>query len=132
VGAATHFTSDEASIRSPWGSWPGYLSLMVTDFDRANEKAWGVGVKYDFGGTLLPFRIPGLLLQLLYAQGTDRIDPVTGSGQPTTREGNLDITYNIPAVKGLSLRFRNAYVDRGASELVKDFRLILNYELDLL
>jgi hypothetical protein len=131
VGTAMHFTSDEASIRSPWGTWPGYLSLMVTDFDRANEKAFGVGVRYDFGGTLLPFRIPGLSLFLAYAQGTDRIDPGNGA-LPTTREGNLDIVYNVPAVKGLSLRFRNGYVGRGNSETVKDFRLIVNYELDLL
>jgi hypothetical protein len=37
----------------------------------------------------------------------------------------------VPAVKGLSLRFRNAYVGRGG-DVVKDFRIILNYELDLL
>jgi hypothetical protein len=65
-------------------------------------------------------------------QGNDRIDPVTRAGQPTTREGDLDIVYNVPGVKGLSLRFRNAYVDRGKPDVLKDFRLILNYELDLL
>jgi outer membrane porin, OprD family len=132
VGAATHFTGDEASISSPWGSWPGYLSLAVTDFDRANEKAFGFGVKYDFAGTLLPFQVPGLTVHLLYGQGNDRIDPVTNAGQPTTREGDIDIIYNVPGLKGLSLRFRNNYVGRGNSEVVKDFRLIVNYELDLL
>ena len=132
VGAAAHFTGDEASIASPWGTWPGYLSLAVTDFDRANEKAFGVGVKYDFGGTLLPFRVPGLSVHLLYAQGNDRIDPVTRNDQPTTYEGNLDIIYNVPGVKGLSLRFRNAYVGRGQPDVVKDFRIIVNYELNLL
>jgi outer membrane porin, OprD family len=132
LGAAGHITDDDASIASPWGTWPGYLSLMVTDFDRANEKAFGVGLKYDFGGTLLPFKIPGLTVHLLYGQGNDRIDPLTRADQPTTREGNLDITYNVPGVKGLSLRFRNGYVGRGGDGIVKDFRIILNYELDLL
>jgi hypothetical protein len=132
VGAAAHFTGDEASIRSPWGTWPGYLSLMVTDFDRAAEKAFGVGVKYDFGGALLPFKIPGLSVHLLYAVGVDRIDPVTRADQPTTHEGNLDIVYAVPGVKGLSLRFRNAYVGRGGPDVLQDFRLIVNYELDLL
>lgn len=132
VGVAAHATSDEESIRSPWGSWPGYLSLMVTEFDRANEKAFGIGLKYDFGGSLLPFEVPGLLFQVLYAHGVDRIDPVTRAAQPTTRETNLDITYNVPGIKGLSLRFRNAYADRGKSDLVKDFRFIINYELNLL
>jgi hypothetical protein len=133
VGAAGHFTDDDASIASPWGSWPGYLSLMVTDFDRANERAFGVGVKYDFGaGTLLPFKIAGLTVNLLYAQGNDRIDPGTRREQPNTHEGNLDIVYNVPTIKGLSLRFRNAYVGRGNPDVLKDFRLIINYELDLL
>ena len=131
LGVATHFTDDNASIRTPYGSWPGYLSLMVTDFDRANEKAFGVGVKYDFSGTLLPFKVPGLTLHMIYAQGRDREDPATGRGLPTTHEGNLDITYNVPAVKGLSLRFRNAYVEDGGRNLVKDFRMIVNYELSL-
>ena len=85
VGFAAHFTGDDANIQSPWGSWPGYLSLLVTDFDRANEKAFGTGTKYDFGGTLLPFQIPGLTVQMIYAQGNDRINPATGSGLPTTR-----------------------------------------------
>jgi len=132
VGAATHFTGDEASIASPWGSWPGYLSLMVTDFDRANEKAFGVGTKYDFGGALLPFKVPGLSVQLLYAQGRDREDPATGSSLPTTHEGNLDVICNVPQVKGLSLRFRNAYVGRGNDSVVRDYRIIINYEFDLL
>jgi hypothetical protein len=132
VGTALHVTGDQASISSPWGSWPGYLSMLVTDFNRANEKAFGVGVRYDFGGSLLPFQVPGLTLYLAYAQGTERMDPATNSALPTTREGNLDIIYNVPGVKGLSFRFRNGYVGRGNPDTVKDFRLIINYELDLL
>jgi hypothetical protein len=132
VGFATHFTGSDANISSPWGSWPGYLSLQVTDFDRANEKAFGTGVQYDFGGTLLPFQIPGLSVKAIYGQGNDRINPATGAGQPTTREGDLDIIYNVPGIKGLSLRFRNAYVDRGNPQVLKEFRLIVNYDLNLL
>jgi outer membrane porin, OprD family len=132
VGAAMHRTGDDASIRSPYGTWPGYLSLAVTDFDRAGERAWGLGVRYDFGGTLLPFQVPGLSLYMLYAGGRDRLDPATGAGQPKTHEGDLDIIYNVPTVKGLSLRFRNAYVWRGSGGVLKDYRVIINYELDLL
>jgi hypothetical protein len=131
VGVATHFTGDNADIRSNYGTWPGYLSLIVTDFDRANEKAFGIGLRYDFGGTLLPFQVPGLSVFMAYALGTDRVNPTTGGGLPTTHEGDLDIIYNVPAVKGLSLRFRNGYVGRG-NGVVKDFRVIVNYELDLL
>jgi hypothetical protein len=105
---------------------------MVTDFDRANEKAFGVGLKYDFGGTLLPFQLPGFSVHLLFAAGFDRETPSTGSKLANTYEGNLDIIYNVQAVKGLSFRFRNAYVGRGNPNVVMDFRIIVNYELDLL
>jgi len=108
AGTAMHFTGAESNIRTPYGTWPGYLSLQVTEFDRANEKAFGVGFKYDFGGTLLPFQVPGLSLQLIYAGGFDRENPANGGKLANTHEGNLDIIYNVAAVKGLSFRFRNA------------------------
>jgi hypothetical protein len=130
--AATHFTGADASIRTPYGSWPGYLSLIERDFNRAGEKAWGVGVRYDFGGTLLPWSVPGLTVLLAYAQGTDREDPATGSGLPTTREGDFDVIYNVPAVKGLQFRLRNAYVDEGRDRVGFQVRLIVNWFLDLL
>jgi hypothetical protein len=37
-----------------------------------------------------------------------------------------------PQVKGLSLRFRNAYVGRGNASVLRDDRIIINYELHLL
>ena len=37
-------TGDGNAIQAPWGSFPGYLSLIQDDFDRANEKAVLVGV----------------------------------------------------------------------------------------
>jgi len=48
------------------------------------------------------------------------------------QEGDLDIVYNVQGIKGLSLRFRNAYVDRGNPQVLKEFRLIVNYDLNLL
>lgn len=132
VGVAGHVTADQASIRTPYGTWPGYLSLIVIDFDRAGEKAFGAFLTYDFGGTLLRFRVPGLSVSLSFGQGYDRRDPSTGSGLPTTIEGDLDVIYNVPAVRGLSLRFRSASVDQGGPHLLEDLRLTLNYELDLL
>lgn len=131
VGAAAHFNGDEADLRSNYGSWPGYLSLAVTDFDRANEKAFGLAVRYDFGGSLLPFQVPGLKVALIYGRGADRINPASGANLPTTHEGDLDIIYDVPQVKGLQFRFRNAYVGRGNDKVVKDFRIIINYELDV-
>ena len=70
-------------------------------------------------------------MDLVYARGGDRITPASGAGLPTTHEGNLDIIYDVPQVKGLQFRFRNAYVGRGNDQVVKDFRIIINYELDV-
>ena len=134
MGAAFGVTGDDATLRTPYGSWPGYLAFMETDFNRADEKAWGVGVRYDFGaGTLLPgLRIPGLSAFLRYAEGHDRVDPSTNRGLPTTREGNFDVIWNLPWVQGLQFRFRNAYTDRGVGRVQQAFRIIVNYELPLL
>jgi hypothetical protein len=125
-GAAAHFTGDGKDIQSPYGTWPGYLSLIQTDFDHAGEKAWGAGLTYDFGGTLLPFQAPGFLARVAYARGTDLVS------KPDEWEVDLDLTYNVPAVKGLQLRFRNAYWDNGGAQTGYQFRVILNYEFDLL
>jgi hypothetical protein len=132
LGTAAHFTGDDANIQSPYGTWPGYLSLIQTEFDHAGEKAWGVGLTYDFAGTLLPFQVPGLLVRLAYAWGTDIVNPSTGGSQPDEWEADLDLTWNVPAVKGLQVRFRNAYWNNGGAQTGYQFRVILNYEFDLL
>jgi hypothetical protein len=132
LGTAAHFTGDDDNIQSPYGTWPGYLSLIQTEFDHAGEKAWGVGLTYDFAGTLLPFQVPGLLARLAYARGTDIVNPSTGSSRPAEWEVDLDLTWNVPAVKGLQVRFRNAYWDNGGPQTGYQFRVILNYEFDLL
>src|SRR5262249_36691764 len=103
-------------------------------FDRAGEKAWGVGGKYDFGaGTLLGgFRLPGVTAGVRYAEGTDAVTPPGTSGLPRVREGDFDVTWNIPWGKGLQFRFRKAYVGERGEPGLKAFRLILNYEVPLL
>ena len=134
AGAAFSETGDGATLRTPYGSYPGYLSFQERDFDRANEKAWGVGAKYDFGaGTLLgSFRLPGVIAGVRYAEGTDAINTSNGAGLPRVREGDLDITWNIPWVKGLQFRFRNAYVAESGQRVLQGFRIIMNYEVPLL
>jgi hypothetical protein len=152
---AGHVTSDNATIRSPYGNWPGFLSRIQTDFFRAGEKAWGVSVKYE-----IPLQgtsdnsvevLRSWSVYLAYTQGTDRLDPATKRSLPTTREVDLDLIYKWERKKSekqkdtkpenpkdkkpeplLELRFRNAYVDDGGAELGYQFRLTLNYEVDIL
>jgi hypothetical protein len=131
VGVAAHVTGEDASIRSNFGTWPGWLSMIETDFDRAGEKAWGVAVAFDFGDSRR-LCVPGLTARFAYVQGTDRVDPATGGGLPTTREWDVDLIYNVPRVKGLQFRLRNAYVDVDGPVLGYQFRFIVNYEIELL
>lgn len=133
MGTAVSVTGDDAAIRTPYGTFPGYLSFQEKDFNRARETAWGIGVKYNFGnGTLLPFRIPGVTVLVRYAHGSDARDPVKSRELPNVKETDFDVTWNIPGVKGLQFRFRNAYVDEGGSRTVQGFRIILNYEIPVL
>lgn len=134
MGAAFGVTGDDARLRTPYGAWPGYLAFMETDFNRADEKAWGVGIRYDFNtGTLLPsLQRSGLVVFMRYAEGYDAVDPATNRGLPTNREGNFDVIWNLPWVQGLQFRFRTAYTDRGVGRVQQAYRIIVNYDLPLL
>jgi hypothetical protein len=134
AGGAIYTTGSGAALKTPFGSWPGYLSFQEKDFDRAGENAWGLGAKYDFGGgSLLPFNIPGLTVLLRYATGTDARNTGGNNGAlPRVHEGDFDVTWNVPWVKGFQIRFRNAYVEDGGKDIVKAFRIILNYEIPIL
>ena len=111
---------------------PGYLSLIQTDFDHAGEKAWGVGLTYDFGGTLLPFRAPGFLARLAYARGTGIVDPSTGASKPDEWEVDLDLTWNVAAVKGLPVPVPQRLLgQRGNADRIP-VPGDMNYEFDLL
>jgi hypothetical protein len=131
-------TGPGAAIRTPYGDFPGYLHMIELDFNRANEKAWYLGLAYDWGrGTAMPVRMPGLTMLLAYAQGDHAHAQASGPPQarvdlPLRREGNLEVIWRPPALKGFQFRFRNAYRDLGVEQIQKEFRVILDYHLPLL
>ena len=127
-------TASGNTIQSPWGSFPGYLSLIDQDFDRANEKAVLVGAAYDFSKLVLP----GLSAYFNFAWGWDAINPSTRADAPDQAEYDLTVDYR-PAFKtpaflqGMWLRVRGAILDQqDASQLGWQVRIILNWERDLL
>jgi hypothetical protein len=134
AGAGYALTGDGSAIRSPYGSFPGYLKFMERTFDRANEHAWGAGFKYDFGGgTVIPkLRIPGLTLLLRYAEGHDAKLDATGQLLPNVKEEDLDIIWNVEWIKGLQVRLRQAHIDDGGERSAEALRFIVNYEIPLL
>jgi hypothetical protein len=66
-----------------------------------------------------------------YAHGSDARDPGKSAELPNVKETDFDVTWNLPWVQGLQIRFRNAYVDDGGSRTVQAFRIIINYEFPL-
>jgi hypothetical protein len=128
--AAFSITAKSRNINSPYGTYPGYLSLIEKDFNRAGERAWLLGFSYD-----LKDYVKGLSVTLNFARGTDAVDPATRSGLPDENEYDITVDYRIEKgpLRGMWVRVRNGYVDfssgGGSSNNV---RLIINYPLALL
>ena len=91
LGAST--TAAGAFIRSPRGSRPSPLSLMLLDFDRADEDAWLIGASYDFGR--LGFE--GLSAFINYAHGQNGRNATTGGSLNDRSE--LDLTVCTPSAE---------------------------------
>lgn len=129
-------TGDGNTIQAPWGSFPGYLSLIQEDFDRANEKAILVGVAYDFSKVLTPGL--GAFVNIVY--GWDAIDPKTRADAPDQTEYDLTIDYRppsgfllLPTTRNLWFRLRGVILDRqDADQLGWQVRFIVNWEIPIL
>ena len=132
--AAFSITGAGNTIQNPWGSFPGYLSMIDQNFDRAQEKAWLIGAAYDFSKLLTP----GLSANVNLAWGVDAISPSTRKAAPNQAEYNLTADYRLPKgapafLQGLWFRARGAILDQqDAKTLGYQFRLILNWERDVI
>jgi outer membrane porin, OprD family len=106
--------SSEGNLRKPFGGYPGYLSLMESDFDRAGEDAWLVGVAYDFER----LGLRGLSAFFNFARGTGARDPANGQALADEREYDLTVDYRVVRkgwLEGLWLRLRGAVLESGAT-----------------
>lgn len=122
-------TADDEQIRSPYGSYAGYISLMQSDFDRAGERAWSVGLSFA------PKAIPAWSGFLQYASGDGGFDPVTLLDGANERELDLTVDYQIKEGRwrGFWLRLRGSALDtEGAENTAWQVRMILNYALPVL
>jgi hypothetical protein len=130
LSAAFSSTDNDSRIRSPFGSYPGYLSLMVKDFNRAGEDAWLVGLAYDFA----EIGWQGISAFANYAEGYTPDSDSTGAADQKELDLTLDIRPTSAFLDGLWLRLRHARVDQDGrfADDVRDWRVILNYELPLL
>lgn len=112
-------------IVNPWGSYPGYTSIMEEDCDLAGEKAWVFGLAYDFER----IGIKGLSAFTYHTQAY--IPPGGWFSHPDQRETDFTVDYRFSdKLQGLWLRLRAAFVDCsfdvGGTDY-SDYRIILNY-----
>jgi hypothetical protein len=122
------------TIQTPWGSFPGYLSMIDQDFNRANEKAITIGAGLDVSNLLTK----GLSANTNLTWGWDAINPSTRKRAPDQAEYDFTVDYRPPFkypafLQGLWFRARAAILDQqDGKSLGYQFRLILNWERDLI
>ncbi len=124
-------TSSDKEIISPYGGYPGYISLIVNDFNRAGEKAFLIGISHNVKNE----RLKGLSFFTNYAIGYDARDVDNQKSLPNEREFDFTVDYKPEnlIIRGLWLRIRYANVDFSGNEnSINDFRVILNYNLPVL
>jgi len=126
-------TGRGAAYRSPYGSWAGYTSMIIQDFNQANQKALLIGGTYDFAG----LSVPGLTLNANIVFGRDSINPSTGAALPNLTEYDLTLDYRFSAktwpkwAQPLWIRARSAVLVSASAGNTTDYRIILNYPFEL-
>jgi len=84
--AAYSATSERGTITSPYGGYPGYISLMKSDFNRAGEQAWMVGLTYNFSR----IGLDGLSMNTKYASGYNAETRADGSLRGDEQEFEME------------------------------------------
>jgi hypothetical protein len=130
---AGSLTGDDSALQKPWGLWPGYIGLMLSDFDRPGESALLLGVSYDFKNVGLP----GFSAFTNYASGFDAETVFSDSDERFSDQTEVDVTFDYVfpegRLEGLWLRLRGAFRrEDGAPRDEYQLRVILNYELPIL
>ncbi len=127
-------TADSAAYRMPFGSWPGYASRIINNFNRAGERVRGLDAAVDFA----KLGITGLSLNLSTTVGDRAINAANGAALSTNREHDINVDYRFTAshcpawARPLWLRARAARFEQrlaGVRDLTDEYHLILNYTL---
>ena len=129
-------TGRGANYRSPYGTWAGYTSMAVTDFNRARENAFLLEGSYDFAA----MKVPGLAVTAYGAFGGRAVNPATGAAASDKTEYNATFDYRFATgawpdwIKPLWIRARVTRLEEelnSVTSITKDYRLIVNYEQTL-
>jgi len=113
------------NVVNPWGSYPGYTSIVEEDCDLAGERAWVLMLSYDMG----QIGADGLLLRLFHSEA--EVPPMSSWSTPDQRETDFIADYAFSGrLKGLSMELKTAFVSSSASmafQNYQDYRLITAY-----
>lgn len=129
--AAYSATSERDTIKNPYGGYPGYISMMKSDFNRAGEQAWMLGLSYNFS----QIGLDGLSMITKYASGYNVENNSFGGTRPDQQEFDVTFDYYPPAgrpLAGFWLRLRAAKRWQDGKEDTHDFRALLNYTFSVM
>ena len=124
---AAYTNTGSAAIRKPFGGTPGFTSSMLSDFDRANEEAYRIGLSQNFA----KYGLPGMSLIVNYTKGRNA-EADDGTLLPDSDVISVTADFRPPEgfLKGLWLRVRYAEGDLGSPAADRrEVRVILNYSL---
>ncbi|MFN4143868.1 OprD family outer membrane porin [Aestuariivirga sp.] len=135
---ANDFSGTEDGWQAPYGSWPGYTSMIVKDFNRTEEQALLLGASFDFEQVGLE----GLVFTAAAAFDLAVGENSKGEDLPEWNEYDFTADYRFTSLSEnvewdwltpLWLRARYARVDTenpdNTRDQLDDFRIIVNYEL---
>jgi hypothetical protein len=125
-------TDEEEDIRSPYGTYAGFVSMMQSDFNSAGEKAALFGISYDFAH----LGVEGLTAFLQLGIGRGAKLPDLGLSGLDETEVDFTIDYKIAdgRLRGLWFRLRGAFsrIDAPGQGDARQVRFIINYDLPVL
>ncbi|GGK08477.1 OprD family porin [Pseudomonas matsuisoli] len=105
-------------------------SVLISDFNREDEKSWGV--RYDLN--MAGYGVPGLTFMGRYIRGTDFTNDNTDDGEEWERDIEAKYVLQNGPAKDLSMRLR--YGTRRSSDIdngnLEDLRVIVEYPLSIL
>ena len=123
-------TNKGAKIASPWGGTPSYNSMMLEDFNRANEKS----MKFGMSWSGKKWGIDNWSGTMRIVSGWDAIDPATGQKLPNVHELNMTMDYKLDVEKKnpVWIRLRAAYADFEDDTERWNVRFIVNYPIKII
>jgi hypothetical protein len=118
LSAAFTDTASGAGVFDPYGADPGFNGMMIGQFASADEKAYGVGLSYNFAR----IGLKGLFAFSNFTYGTLPSDA-------WQHEVNVTVGYRVSTglLKNLGLRVRYGQLQSSGQVTVDDFRVIANY-----